>query len=345
MLTQRVRVFLLTFQRPQLLRRALLSLLAQTYPNWVCEVHNDEPGDFDVGRILAELAPRDSRFEYHQHSTNWGPVASFNHVFRGGTEPLAALLEDDNWWEPQFLRHMVDLIEANPDAALAWSNMRIWRQTPAGTWCDTGQRIWNSVEGNATPHIFKSPEVLQAFDALHSNGAMIFRPDRFRDRAVPLSTPFAIIEPARERSATGTLVFHPQPLGNFSITQDSARARDPVDWVHAKLLCAASFFAHVPTSDGMLAEVFEARRNRRPADTDIFFQLALVLREFRWVRFARPADWLRFIAHSARHPRRAIRCLRFRRVYPDTWRWLVEQTLFWQSDARATVTTKDSLAP
>jgi len=186
---------------------------------------------------------------------------------------------------------------------------------------------------------------LQAFDALHSNGAMIFRPDRFRDRAVPLSTPFAIIEPARERSATGTLVFHPQPLGNFSITQDSARARDPVDWVHAKLLCAASFFAHVPTSDGMLAEVFEARRNRRPADTDIFFQLALVLREFRWVRFARPADWLRFIAHSARHPRRAIRCLRFRRVYPDTWRWLVEQTLFWQSDARATVTTKDSLAP
>ena len=40
-----IRVYLLTCRRPELLRRALRSLVAQTFTDWVCEVHNDAPDD------------------------------------------------------------------------------------------------------------------------------------------------------------------------------------------------------------------------------------------------------------------------------------------------------------
>src|ERR1700739_258820 len=38
-----VRVFVPTYRRPKLLPRALDSLLAQTFTEWECEVHNDDP--------------------------------------------------------------------------------------------------------------------------------------------------------------------------------------------------------------------------------------------------------------------------------------------------------------
>lgn len=39
------RVYLCTYRRNNLLSRALNSLLAQTFKDWVCELHNDDPED------------------------------------------------------------------------------------------------------------------------------------------------------------------------------------------------------------------------------------------------------------------------------------------------------------
>src|ERR1017187_1822181 len=86
-----IRVYLLTCRRPHLLRRALRSLMAQTFTDWACELHNDAPEDNAPARLLAELAPGDARFTYHLHDPQWGPVTSFNHCFRAGSEPYAAL--------------------------------------------------------------------------------------------------------------------------------------------------------------------------------------------------------------------------------------------------------------
>src|SRR5271157_3513607 len=52
-----IRVYLLTCRRPQLLRRALCSLIAQTFADWKCELHNDAPEDDTPARVLAELTP------------------------------------------------------------------------------------------------------------------------------------------------------------------------------------------------------------------------------------------------------------------------------------------------
>src|SRR5262245_17316131 len=113
-----VRVFVPTYRRPSLLPRALDSLRAQTFADWTCEVHNDDPGD----RFPAELVRvlRDPRIELRCHERMLGAVATFNLLYRPTAEPFSSLLEDDNWWEADFLDTMVREMRARPDVTVAW---------------------------------------------------------------------------------------------------------------------------------------------------------------------------------------------------------------------------------
>jgi hypothetical protein len=298
----------------------------QTFGDWVCELHNDAPDDAEPRAILDELAPGDPRFSYFQHSPTWGAVAAFNHAFRGGMEPFASLLEDDNWWEPEFLNAAIQALERSPDAALAWANMRLWREEPDGGWLDLGRDIWTVGPGAAGIVEFKPPELFQAFDVLHSNGAMVFRPARFGAPSVPSSAPFAIVESLRERSASGPLLFIPRPLANFAVTMRTARDADPAAWVQARLLVAASFLQDRDVDAVAWRRMWEARRALPQRDTGIFFLLAISLRRFRLIRDAAAGDWLHFLLSTARHPFLTARGLRFRRDQPETWAWLVSQT-------------------
>lgn len=319
----RVRVFLLTYRRPVLLRRALASLLAQTFTDWTCELHNDAPGDDAPRTVLAELTQGDPRIVYHAHEKNWGAVAGFNRLFAGGPEPYASLLEDDNWWEPGFLAAAVAEMDRRPDAALTWANMRIWQEQPDGGWTDTGRTIWKISACSAPVAEFAGPEIFQATDALHSNGAMVFRPGRFDPAAVPADMPLSIIESARERSAQGPLLFLTAPLANFALTLETARDSDAARWLQDRLLIAASFFQSAPPDAAALARLWAVRRAQQPRNTDLFFALALALHDARYLRASRFSDWLHFLPRAARHPLRLARGLRFRRDRPELWAWLV----------------------
>ena len=321
-----VRIFLATYRRPTLLRRALQSLLSQTFGDWTCELHNDAPDDDEPRAVLDDLAPGDSRFSYQKHSFTWGAVAVFNHAFRGGAEPYASLLEDDNWWEPSFLETAQQALEASPGGSLAWANMRMWREEPDGSWSNLGQNIWTGEPLPAGIVKFDRPELLQAFDSLHSQGAMVFRPRQFRVPSVPATTPLAIIEPLRERAALGPLLFIPRPLANFACTVSTARGSDPVLWLQSKLLVAASFLRPAEIDAVGLRRIWAARRAQRPRDTGIFFLLAISLGRFQLIRDASFGDWLHFLLSTARHPCRTARGLRFRRDEPETWSWLIAQT-------------------
>jgi len=322
----RLRVFLLTYRRPHLLRRALRSLLAQTYRDWVCELHNDAPDDDTPRTVLAEMAPGDSRFVYAPHARNLGAVGTFNLVFEGGPEPFASLLEDDNTWEPHFLETLVAVLERHPAAAMAWANMHQRIEQPDGSWLEIEQTLW-PVNANTPPLIvFDRPEWLQAFDAIHSTGAMVFRPNRFRTSAVPAHAPLAIIEPLRERAAAGPLLFVTKPLAHFARTQQTARDGDPLRWLQAKLLIAASFFADRPIAEEQLRQLWASRRALRPRDTGMLFLLAIALGRAELVRPARLGDWTHFLLNGLRHPINLIRSLQFRRAFPETWAWLEVQT-------------------
>jgi glycosyltransferase involved in cell wall biosynthesis len=319
-----VRIFLLTYRRAHLLPRALASLRAQTFTDWICEVHNDDPAD-DAPEAIVRAAG-DSRLLYRPHAQHEGAVAAFNHAFRGGPEPFASLLEDDNWWDPTFLAEAVAALEAVPAASLIWANMRHWDEEADGSWTDTGHTIWPPAPAGTPAIRFDLPEIIQSVDALHSNGAMVFRPECFDDRTLPPTTPLAIIEQARERAATGPLLLLPQPLAHFARTRRTARSSDRALWLQCQLLLAVSFLQCIPTERAALADLWAATRGRRPRATAPLFATALSLRAPRLVRGARFMDWVWFLAGSLRHPRHLWRGLRFRSAHPTLWPWLVRQS-------------------
>jgi len=308
-----IRVFLLTCRRPALLPRAIASLRAQTFTDWVCELHNDAPED-DTPRQLVEQIG-DPRIVLHHHTTNWGPVATFNHAFAGGPEPYLSLLEDDNWWEPDFLATAVSALEAHPAATVAWSNLRIWRENPDHTWSDTGKLVWNAPPDDTRPRLFRWPIPLQAFDALHSNGAMLCRTASSRAARVPASTPFDVIEPVRERLLSGGWLLLPSPLANFSVTLQTSRSVDRSAWTRSQLLVAASYFLATHPSPEESRRIWATLRNQTPPSTNLLVLLALTQPELiGLLRFARPGDLIRFVLGSARHPHTLLRSLRRRHL-------------------------------
>ena len=318
----RIRVFLLTCRRPHLLRRSLNSLLQQSLTDWVCELHNDAPGDDSPRMILEETAPGDSRIQYHPHAQNWGAVASFNHAFAGGPEPYGSILEDDNWWEPDLLSRTLAALESYPSAALAWANMRLWREEPDGRWTDTGRNIWQC-SPSLPPRCFGRPVALQAVDALHSNGAMVYRAQLSARALVPAQTPLDIIEPVRERLLPGSLVFVPEVLANFGVGLTTARSAKPSAWVQSQLLVAASFFMRARLSPDTAAALWNKRRRLRPRSTDSLLLACLCgAAPCSLLRHSRPGDWLHFLPHALRHAIVLRRGLRFRQYHAELWRAL-----------------------
>ncbi len=315
-----IRVFLLTYRRPKLLPRALASLRAQTFTDWICELHNDAPEDEAPGRLIAAIA--DPRITLHQHPKNLGPVATFNHAFRGGPEPFATLLEDDNWWEPDFLARAFGALRVSDSANVVWANMRVWQEETDGRWTDTGRTLW-PVEPVGLPRRFRWPHPLQLTEALHSNGAMLFRRAASAAATVPATTPFAIIEPVRERLLGGDWLLLSEPLANFAITLQSSRGRDRLLWAQSQLLVAASYLESVPTPADVLRKIWAHQRALRPPATPLLFHLAFAgVRPFALLCHARPSDWLRFIAGVFRRPRFFFRVLRFRHDHAELWRTL-----------------------
>jgi glycosyltransferase involved in cell wall biosynthesis len=107
-----------TYRRPQLLRRAIRSALAQTYPNLIVAVYDNASGD-ETAAVVAEFAGQDSRVRYHCHSENIGSNANFIYAMQHVETPYFSLLSDDDVLLPEFYASALESLEAHPDAIFA----------------------------------------------------------------------------------------------------------------------------------------------------------------------------------------------------------------------------------
>ena len=328
----RIRIHLITFRRPVLLPRAVASLRAQTFGDWVCEVHNNDPEDKNPARLLESLG--DPRFHLVLPDRRIGAVEAFNNVHRDAPEPYVSLLEDDNWWEPGLLAALLAAMESHPEAGLAWSNMRIWREREGGVWEDTGRRIWN-LSADGPPRLFEWPQMLQFSDAVYSNGSMLLRSRLAGALQTPVNLPADMFEQARERLMSFPILLLPAPLANFSLTLRSARSVDYAVWGSTQALLGGTFLASVPIAPGAAARIWARYRNMRPPSTNSLIFSALLQRDWRFLRQATTRDWLFFLRGALRRPLTAWRILRARSRMADTWRWLSTVTAQRTSEARA----------
>jgi len=297
-LTATCRVYVCTYRRNALLPRALDSLLKQTFRDWICELHNDDPEDPFPSRLAAGIA--DPRIVVVNHGRNYGAVETFNSFFKPVEEPFFSLLEDDNWWQPDFLEVMVSAMRDHPDVQVAWANMRVWEEEAGGSWRDTGRTVWEV--GDGMPRLFRWPDPRQLHGALHSQGAMLAR-GGFAYPPVPPDVDLGAIEPFRERTFRHPLLLVPKPLANFSVTRTTARPAGRAGWAHAVTILTGTYLATVPLSDTALQDVWRLARTGARSTHTLFFAAARFPQCRHVVRFARMEDWLWSAAYCLRHPR------------------------------------------
>lgn len=322
-MTPTIRVFVPTFRRPHLLRRALRSLLAQTYPSWVAEVRNDDPTDHSPEEVAREC--NDPRIRYIQHRTNLGGVALFNAVFSSDTEPYVSLLEDDNWWQPAFLQRMLSALEAHPEVTLAWSNQQVWEETAAGDWRDTG-RLVRPAAVDLAPVLIPWPQSTQCLGALHANGAMLLRTRRGVGYAIPRME-FGGTEAVRERMLPHPLLYVPEPLAVFSVTRATHRSREPAAWATLQVLLAATFFKHAPATPAFWHELWQRARHQSPRMTGPLILAALQDPALRsQLKHSTAGDWRHLAIRSLRRPTVFLKLWRARQREPELWNFLAEHT-------------------
>jgi glycosyltransferase involved in cell wall biosynthesis len=96
-----------THERPLLLRRALQSLIAQTYKNFQVIVVDDSAAYIPPFHEMVELA---GRYTYIIRSGNIGPAESRNMALEMVKTPYVMFLDDDDTFEPGHLQSLVDHI-------------------------------------------------------------------------------------------------------------------------------------------------------------------------------------------------------------------------------------------
>lgn len=218
-----VRVYLFSYRR-KTVERALASLLRQSFGDWICELHNDDPNDKFPSELVAKI--KDPRIIYLQHSRNIGAVASFNHAWRPIPERYMAILEDDNWWEPEFLATLVREMDERQNISMCWANMRYWRESTDNNWT-AENTIW-PYDSSEEIRIFDRLLPQQLMQNIHSQGAMLVRTTEYNMRPAPDNVPLFMIEAARERNIAGPFMLIVKPLANFALTSETARKENLV---------------------------------------------------------------------------------------------------------------------
>lgn len=109
----RVHVRTPTYRRPAQLRRCLASLLAQTWPDWVCDVFDDDPAE--TGRaVCADLG--DARIRYTANKPQKFASANIDQCFTARNPHDAdyfCVVEDDNALLPEFMERNIALCRSS----------------------------------------------------------------------------------------------------------------------------------------------------------------------------------------------------------------------------------------
>lgn len=124
-----VSVIISTYNRPHLLRRAINSVLAQTYAAFELLVIDDR-GHPDTQPVVAEIAARDHRVMYIPNETRSGLMENKNKGVRlsSAHSQYVAFLDDDDAYLPHFLERTVATLADYPEAVAVCTDCELRHQ-------------------------------------------------------------------------------------------------------------------------------------------------------------------------------------------------------------------------
>jgi hypothetical protein len=118
----RVSVLMPTYNQVAFIRRAIASLQAQLLGEWELLVIDDGSTDGTGEAVATFLA--DGRVRYERLDRNLGLGAALNRALGLARAPLVAYLPSDDVIYPEHLQSLVELLEASPEAVMAFSGVR-----------------------------------------------------------------------------------------------------------------------------------------------------------------------------------------------------------------------------
>ena len=124
---QLVSIGLPTFNRAFLLKRAVDSLLAQTYPHFELIISDNASTD-ETKKICRAYAQKDSRVRYFRQEQSIGVVAQPDFLLSKIRGDYFMFASDDDWWHPNFILRLKEVLDNHPDCGVAMSSLRQIRQ-------------------------------------------------------------------------------------------------------------------------------------------------------------------------------------------------------------------------
>ncbi|HYK52713.1 MAG TPA: glycosyltransferase family 2 protein [Candidatus Eremiobacteraceae bacterium] len=107
-----------TYKRPQLLKRALKSVLRQTYGDFRLCIYDNASGD-DTEDVVREVAAGDPRITYFRHDSNVGGAANFLFGMTRVETPYFSFLSDDDVLLPDFFETAIAGFAQEPGALMS----------------------------------------------------------------------------------------------------------------------------------------------------------------------------------------------------------------------------------
>lgn len=157
-----------TYKRPKLLRRAMLSVLGQSYSNLQLSIFDNASGK-ETRDVVNMLAKNDDRVKYHCHPNNIGDIANHSFAFKSVDTPYFSILGDDDFLAKDFYKDAVEVLDNNPEIMFVILN--IFR-------VDENSNLIGCMESTHKLNFYSGRE---GFDEMHSGNiprtwtSMLFR--------------------------------------------------------------------------------------------------------------------------------------------------------------------------
>jgi GT2 family glycosyltransferase len=132
-MTPAVTTVIPTYRRPDLLRRAIESVLAQSYRGLEVLVVDDASGD-STAEVVAAIAASDSRVRYVCQPRNLGMMPNQASAVEMVRTPFFTILNDDDLLAPEFFSHALEAFDQHPSARVFVGRLLYWdMEIPART--------------------------------------------------------------------------------------------------------------------------------------------------------------------------------------------------------------------
>lgn len=120
----RVSIGLPVYNAEYYLEETLSSLLNQTYSDFLLYISDNASTD-RTGEICLDYANRDDRIVYIENKKNLGAAANYSRCFMPATSEYYRWQNADDTIEPELIEECLVVLDAHPDAVLAYGKSRI----------------------------------------------------------------------------------------------------------------------------------------------------------------------------------------------------------------------------